>query len=114
MASDKGTKVYGCSDDLIEFDGDVSGEVNHYGTDDEKQGMLLIFSDGTLLEAKYGKGGEGVWAITLLRRGDLLIGIEQVDISTYTDGPDEPNSDVATFKPGLTWCREATNWRKVS
>ena len=49
------TKVYGASDDLIEFDGDVTGEVGHFGTDDNERGDLIIFSDGTLLEIKYGK-----------------------------------------------------------
>ena len=28
------TKVYGCSDDLVETEGDIRGEIECYGTDD--------------------------------------------------------------------------------
>jgi len=49
------TIIYGASDDLIEAEGDVKGEVGHYGSDNDKHGVLLICSDGTLLEIKYGK-----------------------------------------------------------
>ena len=45
------TKIYGASDDLIEFAGDVTGEVGHFGTDNNEHGDLIICSDGTLLEA---------------------------------------------------------------
>ena len=30
-------KIYGTSDDLIEFEGDVDGEVGCYGTDDAER-----------------------------------------------------------------------------
>ena len=46
------TKCYGASDDLVEVEGDVNGEVGSYGTDDRDRGVLMIFSDGTLLEVK--------------------------------------------------------------
>lgn len=49
------TKVYGASDDLIEFDGDLRGEVGCYGTDEKEHGVLVVFSDGTLLDIQYGK-----------------------------------------------------------
>jgi len=60
-----GTKVYGSSDDLIEVEGEVRGEVCSYGTDDRDQGVLLFFSDGTVLEVKYGKLDDAIWGITL-------------------------------------------------
>ena len=66
------TKVYGCSDDLIEFDGDVHGEVGCYGTDDREKGVLLYFSDGTILEAKYGKMQMGIWEVKLHNAGSSL------------------------------------------
>lgn len=103
-----GTRIYGASDDLIEFEGDVSGEVGCYGTDDRDRGVLVACSDGTLLEVKYGKAGMGVWGITVVRRGDLLIGVEEI-----YDGDADPHSDVASFSKGLKWAFAATDWQSV-
>jgi hypothetical protein len=103
------TKIYGSSDDLIEFEGDFSGEVGQYGTDDDEHGVLVIVSDGTILEVKYGKGGMGIWAITLLKRGTLFEGIEQC-----TSEDADPYSDVATFREGVTWAYAGTAWSVVN
>lgn len=103
-----GTKVWGASDDLIEFEGDFRGEVGCYGTDEEERGVLLVFSDGTLLEVKYGKGGRGIWGITLVSKGTLLDGIEQCDSADA-----DPYSDVATFREGLKWVYAAKKWEPV-
>lgn len=106
------TKVYGSSDDLIEFEGDVSGEVGCFGTDDEgRDGVLLVFSDGTILEAKYGKLGLGVWAIRLFQKGrDSLL--DRIDLCTDEDA--NPHSDVAHFRDGLKYCHAAKEWERVS
>lgn len=103
-----GTKVYGESDDLIEFDGDVSGEVSCFGTDDADNGVLLIFSDGTLIEVKYGKASLAVWGIQLIAKGSLFISVEPC-----IDEHARPHSDVATFAPGLKWCNAAKDWERV-
>ena len=103
------TKIYGCSDDLIEFEGDLIGEVGCYGTDDRDQGILLVCSDGTILEVKYGKGGRGIWEVKLIRPGDLF---EKIDLCT--DDEADPYSDVAHFKPGLKWAYSASEWKAVS
>jgi hypothetical protein len=108
MKKGEGTTVWGSSDDLVEFEGDVYGEVGCHGTDDRDTGILVVFSDGTVLDIKYGKSDLAIWGITVLRRGDLLIGVEQC-----TSDTDDRYSDVATFKPGLTWARVATEWKKV-
>ena len=97
------TKIYGASDDLIEFDGDVDGEVGCYGTDDDKQGVLLVCSDGTLLEVKYGKGEMAIWAVLVIKSGDLF---DCVDICDDEDA--KIYSDVACFKDGLKWVYAAT------
>lgn len=69
-----GTKVYGASDDLIEFDGDLHGEVSACSaTEEAPLGNLLAFSDGTVLAVRYGKPAAGwVWAIDVLRKGSLF------------------------------------------
>lgn len=103
------TKVYGASDDLVEFDGDVSGEVSCYGTDDRDQGVLVMFSDATLLEVKYGKNGEGIWEVKLVKKGDLFERIDQC-----VDEDANPYSDVAYFKTGIKWAYCARDqWERV-
>lgn len=102
------TKVYGASDDLIEFDGEFIGEVGAYGTDDDDQGVLVVMSDGTILEVKYGKGGAAIWAVMLFKRGTLLDRIDQC-----TDEDAKPYSDVAYFKDGIKWAYAATKWEVV-
>ena len=103
------TKVYGCSDDLVEIDGDVHGEVGSFGTDDREQGVLLMFSDSTVLEVKYGKNNESIWEVKLLKQGSLFERIDQC-----ADPDADPYSDVAHFKKGLTWAYAARGeWEKV-
>ena len=102
------TRVYGASDDLIEFEGDVRGEVGCYGTDEQEHGVLLVFSDGTVLEAKYGKASQGIWAITVLAKGGLFAAIELCD-----DEKEDPYSDQVTFKDGLKWAYAAKEWELV-
>lgn len=98
------TRVYGASDDLIEFDGDVSGETG--GGDEES---LAVFSDGTILVVKYGKPGlGGVWHITMLNKGLLFTGID-----VCMDEDADPYSDVANFADGLKWAYVASRWERV-
>ena len=92
------TKVYGASDDLIEFEGDVEGEVGHYS----ERACKVTMSDGTELLVKYGKPEPhgGVWWIRLKSAGPLF---ERIDECFDEDA--KPYSDVAWFKDGLTGAR---------
>lgn len=103
------TQVFGTSDDLIEFEGDVCGEVGFIGTDDEKSAALLVFSDGTVLTIRYGKGGDGIWWIRALRKGDLF---ERID--ECSDEEASRYSDTAHFKDGMKWAYAATRWEKAA
>ena len=111
-----GTKVYGASDDLIEFEGDVHGEVGYSDAgyigseNDETAGAtLLVFDDGTQLAVRYGKPGlGGVWHITALRKGPLFVSIDVCE-----DENADPYSDVAHFATGLKSCIAATRWERV-
>lgn len=103
------TKVYGQSDDNIYFEGDVYGQVSKFGTDDAPQGVLLFFSDGTILEVKYGKLGRGIWGITLHNQGELFDRIELCD-----DEDADIYSDIAYFRDGLKSAIAATEWENVS
>jgi len=102
------SKVYGASDDLIEFDGDVTGEVGHFGTDDNERGDLIIFSDGTLLEIKYVKADMAIWGIIGIKAGDLF---DRIDSCNDEDA--NPSSDIAYFKDGLKWAYVATEWERA-
>jgi hypothetical protein len=100
------TKVYGASDDLIEVDGDVTGEV---GYSNDKEAALLVFDDGTQLAVQYGKpGGQGIWHLVCLRAGALF---DRIDVCTDEDG--DIYSDVAHFKDGLKSAIAATKWERV-
>lgn len=103
------TKVYGASDDLIEFEGDVSGEVGKYGTDDNASGVLVFFSDGTILEVKYGKLGRAIWGITLHKQGDLF---DRIELCDNEDA--DIYSDIAHFRDGLKSAIAATEWESVA
>lgn len=103
------TKIYGASDDLIEFEGDVRGEVGCYGTDNEgAKGVLLTFSDGTMLVAKYGKADMGIWGLEVVNKGALF---ESHD--PCADEDEEPHSDVVKLKDGVKWAYAATQWKRV-
>jgi len=102
------TKVYGASDDLIEFEGDISGEVGAYGTDDDENGVLLVFDDGTLAEVKYGKAKMGIWGINVVKRGEFFH-----ELITCEDEDASPHSDVMIFKDGLKNCFACKEWERV-
>lgn len=103
------TKVYGTSDDLIEFEGDFRGEVGCYGTDEEEKGVLVFLSDGTVLEVKYGKDDRGIWEVKVLVKGNLYESFEPC-----TDEEADIYSDIITLKEGIKWAYTAPVWEKVS
>lgn len=103
------TRVYGASDDLIEFEGDVYGEVGCFGTDDRDKGVLVILSDGSILEVKYGKHDRAIWSVALIRQGSLFR-----QIIPCADEDAKPYSDQAFFGDGLKWAYAATSWEAVS
>jgi hypothetical protein len=104
------TKVYGQSDDLIEFDGDVHGEVGHYDSreGDEAEGTLVAFSDGTLLQVRYGKAKQAIWQVTAIHKGTLFQRIDECH-----DEDAKPYSDIAHFGDGLKWAYAAKEWERV-
>lgn len=90
--------VYGCSDDLIELDGDLNGELNSFA----EGPVWLRFSDGTELEVEYAPGDLAVWKIQCLKAGPLFDHVdpcEDEDAKIY--------SDVAYFTSGMEWAE----WR---
>lgn len=86
--------VYGAGDDLIEVDGDLSGEFTLRNGAPEV-GDLLAFSDGTILRIGYTP--HGIWRITPIFRGAAELTIEQA-----TEGDETNYSDRATLS-GAVW-----------
>lgn len=101
------TRVYGASDDLIEFEGELCGEIGCYGCTGDNP-VLLAFSDGTILSVAYGKNGQGIWAVAALRVGEQFEGIDPCN-----DEDADPYSDVARFKEGKLMCWAAKNLERV-
>lgn len=89
------TEIYGASDDLIEIEGDITAEHNHYNTT-EDQPAAIFFSDGTVLGMHY--SDDGIWKIDVKEKGALFDHIEPC-----TDADAEPHSDKVFFKSGLAW-----------
>lgn len=102
------TRIYGTSDDLIEVEGGYTGEIDCYGTDERKRGVLLVCSDGTALEVKYGKGSQGIWGITVLKKGTAYAGFEPCD-----DADADIYSDIVTLKGDIKYVYAANDWDKV-
>lgn len=101
------TKVYGASDDLIEFEGCIQGELDALESSDENP-CLLFFSDGTVLEAQFGKNERSIWGIRLRHQGGLFIRIDPCD-----DEDAKPYSDIAHFQTGLKWAYIATEYERA-
>lgn len=91
--------IYGSSDDLIELEGGLSEKFYalRFGHDDAKEGGILAFSDGTVLEINYGT--EGVWRINKLASGSAFYEKDE-------DPGDDENrySDIVTLTGEIAWC----------
>lgn len=103
-----GSRIYGTSDDLIEFEGNVEGEVGFYSGADDDREALVTCSDGTVFLMGYGKGKLAIWRITLLTSGALFCGIQECH-----DEDADPYSDIINFQPGLKWAYVAKQWERV-
>ena len=64
--------IYGASDDLIEVEGTIRAEFDHYSSDE----ALLAISNGVVLRIVY--SASGVWRITLVSKpGSVSVAITQ-------------------------------------
>jgi len=89
------TKVYGASDDLVEIEGDFNEEFDAW---EESNPKIVAMSDGTVLACFYPKNsGLAVWGIKVLTAGPLLD-----RVTVCSNDYDDPHSDVAIFKDGIT------------
>jgi hypothetical protein len=85
--------IYGASDDLIEIEGDIREEFNHYSNEDD-DARMLGFSDGTLLRIVYDR--DGIWRITKVVSGSA--GFSKVDGVVEDD-----TNDIVTLHGDIKW-----------
>jgi hypothetical protein len=97
------TKLYGASDDLIEFDGDISDEVGG-----GELPRLVVFDDGTVAQVSYGKPQGGIWRVDVITKGPRF---DRVDICDDEDA--DPYSDVLHLKDGAKCAWVASEWERV-
>lgn len=87
------TQVTGVDDDLVTVCGDIQTRFgatrNFYGG----AGLLLGFSDGTILDSQY---KNGIWRFDPVVKGTLFENVVQGSV-------EEDTFDVANFKDGLKW-----------
>ena len=95
------TKIFGSSDDLIEFEGDVQGEAYSYHS------KLIMCSDGTLLDINYRKNEKALWHIQSLIEGSLF---KKIELATNEN---DNYSDVAYFEDGLKFVYVVHEWEIV-
>ena len=79
-------KVYGYSDDVLCLDGAPypSGEIDCFDSTVE-----VLFSDGTKIEAGYGKAQMGIWWIKILEQGTA-----EYTLTTCNDEEADIYSDI--------------------
>ena len=80
------TKIYGCSDDLVEIDG--SKYDNEIGCNYNNPDVRIWFADGTVIHIGYGKEDLAIWCITVEKKGtakQTLQICEDEDADIYSD-----------------------------
>lgn len=84
------TKIYGASDDLLEFEGDIEDEfyVNH------NKPFYIGISDGTLLRVDY--DDNAIWRINVVRKGSSEFAKDEGDV-------DKDTNDVITIYGEISW-----------
>ncbi len=96
------TKIYGASDDLIEIEGAINDEANHY----DAKNVKITCSDGTTAVISY----NGNWMITVKKTGHLFEKIvlgnpaEEPHTDEYAKGL-PPYSDVLVLDKGIDWVK---------
>lgn len=86
--------VYGSSDDLIEVEGGIREEFTY--AEEDRDGDLLAFSDGTILRIQYEQ--TGIWRISPVVNGSSELSIKQAP-----EDDDSNYSDRATLSGPVAW-----------
>lgn len=85
-------EVFGCSDDLIEVDGDIRDEFGRYAIG---KWSFVVFDEGTVLRVGYAVDGTGNWRVERIREGEAQFNRVPAEMRQVED-PDE-YSDVGVL-----------------
>lgn len=96
------TKIYGASDDLIEVEGEIEGEIDCFNSTNRS----IKCSDGTEAKIKY----DGNWNITVINTGSsfnkIILGDPEEKPHTDADCKNcSPYSDVLVLDGGIEWIK---------
>lgn len=100
----KTTKLFGYSDDLIEVEGRLNEEINHYS----ERAKGFEFSDGTKGKIKYDDGG--IWRIEVSHIGGAMMRIVKSEGDDFkhidNDAKDcSGYSDVLIMDDTIDWVK---------
>lgn len=98
--------LHGASDDLIELDGAIVEEFNHYNGDEGERPALVAFSDGTILRITFTRAG--VWRIGLVTSGAATL-----SIAPAPEDDDQNYTDVATLTGDIRWAVHGVAFAKA-
>jgi hypothetical protein len=93
-------KIYGASDDLIEFEGDIHEEA--YAHED---GDYIALSNGAVFKIVYSDGG--VWRITPVAK----TGVYSYAIYQAPENDEGDYSDILTIHESIQWAVVGTEFR---
>lgn len=78
------TRVYGASDDLVEFEGDIDDEIDVFShVNDSAKPIVVGFDENTKVRVFYSK--DGIWVIELMVAGHLFSEIRKRSGDKYSD-----------------------------
>ena len=104
------TKIYGASDELIEIEGAINEEANHYNA----TRVIIKVSDGTQARITY----DGEWKIQIEKEGDkflqlvVLVGDDMKHDHEDAKGC-SPYSDILVLDEGIEWVKVGRKTFKV-
>ena len=93
-------EVYGCSDDLIEVDGDIRDE---YGRFAVGHWSYATFSDGTVLRVGYAVDKSSNWRVERIREGAAQFNHVTAELRQVED--ESEYSDVGVLDGPIEWVR---------
>ena len=93
-------EVYGCSDDLIEVDGDIRDEHGRFAVG---QWSFVVFSDGTVLRVGYSTDKSGNWRVERIREGAATFNHVSAELRQVED--EDEYSDVGVLDGPIEWVK---------
>ena len=96
----KKTIMYGCSDDLVEFEGNIRDEIGSWG-----DCQIVVFSNGLIAKIKYAPNQKAIWEIEIVNSvGKYEIKHIGEDDTEEIEGFEVSYSDCLIIDEKIDWC----------